>query len=109
LRDGQSFAIAGLLDNISQDDGANVPFLSKIPIVGYLFKSKAERATQTELMVLITPRLVRPLDPDEVPPLPTRFKPFLPGGGVGKGMEDAGLVDAPAAPKADQKKPGGKQ
>ena len=114
LRDGQSFAIAGLLDNISQDDGANIPFLSKIPIVGYLFKSKAERATQTELMVLITPRLVRPLDPDEVPPLPTRFKPFLPGGGVGKGMEDAGLVDAPAGskPKADagdSKKPGGKE
>ena len=114
LRDGQSFAIAGLLDNISQDDAANIPFLSKIPIVGYLFKSKAERATQTELMVLITPRLVRPLDPDEVPPLPTRFKPFLPGGGVGKGMEDAGLVDAPASskPKADagdSKKQGGKQ
>ena len=31
-------------------------------------------------MVLITPRLVRPLDPDEVPPLPTRFKPFLSAG-----------------------------
>jgi pilus assembly protein CpaC len=114
LRDGQSFAIAGLLDNISQEDDANIPFLSKIPIIGYLFKSKAERAAQTELMVLITPRLVRPLDPDEVPPLPTRFKPFLPGGGVGKGMDDAGLVDAPVAQKpqaaAGEKKPaGGKQ
>jgi pilus assembly protein CpaC len=116
LRDGQSFAIAGLLDNISQEDDANIPFLSKIPIVGYLFKSKAERANQTELMVLITPRLVRPLDPDEVPPLPTRFKPFLPGGGVGKGIDDAGLVDAPASkatPTAqapgDKRKPGGQQ
>jgi pilus assembly protein CpaC len=105
LRDGQSFAIAGLLDNVSQEDDANIPFLSKIPIIGTLFKSKAERANQTELMVLITPRLVRPLDPDEVPPLPTRFKPFLPGapgggrGGSGGGG-DAGLVDAPEAPKA---------
>ena len=61
LRDGQSFAIAGLLDNVSQEDDSNIPFLSKIPIIGYLFKSKAERAAQTELMVLITPRLVRPL------------------------------------------------
>ena len=46
-------------------------------------------------MVLITPRLVRPLDPDEVPPLPTQFKPFVPQGGVGTGMKGPGLIDAP--------------
>jgi pilus assembly protein CpaC len=107
LRDGQSFAIAGLLDNVSQEDDANIPFLSKIPIIGTLFKSKADRANQTELMVLITPRLVRPLDPDEVPPLPTRFKPFLGGpggsGGVGQGFEGTGMVDAPEAEKPKQK------
>jgi len=77
LRDGQSFAIAGLLDNTSQTDDAAIPFLSAIPIIGNLFKSKAERATRTELMVLITPRLVRALDPDEVPPLPTQPREFL--------------------------------
>jgi len=107
LRDGQSFAIAGLLDNVSQEDSANIPILSRIPIIGYLFKSKADRAEQTELMVLITPRLVRPLDPDEVPPLPTRFKPFLggPGGTGGVGLEGEGLVDAPnqKAPTTEQK------
>jgi pilus assembly protein CpaC len=116
LRDGQSFAIAGLLDNISQEDDAAIPILSKIPIIGNLFKSKAERAEQTELMVLITPRLVRPLDPDEVPPLPTRFKPFLggPGGTGGVGLEGEGLVDAPEAQKAKatdertSKKPAGR-
>ena len=97
LRDGQSFAIAGLLDHQAQDDTAGIPLLSKLPIVGYLFKSKAERSQQTELMVLITPRLVRPLNPDEVPPLPTQFKSFVPKGGVGKGMDGPGLVDAPAA------------
>jgi len=78
LRDGQSFAIAGLLNNITQDDGANVPFLSKIPIIGYLFKSKADRKERTELMVLVTPRLVRPLNPDEVPAVPTDPARFLP-------------------------------
>ena len=97
LRDGQSFAIAGLLDNQAQDDTSGIPLLSKLPIVGHLFRSKAERSQQTELMVLITPRLVRPLNPDEVPPLPTRFKSFVPQGGVGTGMDGAGLVDAPAA------------
>jgi pilus assembly protein CpaC len=78
LRDGQSFAIAGLLNNITQNDNAAIPILSKLPIIGTLFKSKSDRAERTELMVLITPRLVRALDPDEVPPLPTRPKSFLP-------------------------------
>jgi pilus assembly protein CpaC len=78
LRDGQSFAIAGLLNNLSQDDSAAIPILSSLPIIGNLFKSRAERAERTELMVLITPRLVRPLNPDEVPPLPTQLNKFLP-------------------------------
>lgn len=77
LRDGQSFAVAGLLNNLSQADRQSIPLLSRLPIVGNLFKSKATRAEQTELMVLITPRLVRPLDPDEVPALPTRPGAFL--------------------------------
>jgi pilus assembly protein CpaC len=82
LRDGQSFAIAGLLNNMGQNDGANIPFLSKIPIIGYLFKSNAKRLERSELMVLVTPRLVRPLNPDEVPPLPTLPEHFLPAPGV---------------------------
>jgi pilus assembly protein CpaC len=119
LRDGQSFAIAGLLNNISQDDKAAIPFLSKLPIIGYLFKSKAERAEQAELMVLITPRLVRALDPDEVPPLPTRFKPFITpkkdekkdkgnGGDLAKDLQGVGTVDAPEPPAAPAK-PGKKK
>lgn len=95
LRDGQSFAIAGLLNNMAQDDGANIPFLSKIPIIGYLFKSKAERLERTELMVLVTPRLVRPLDPDEVPPLPTQPKQFLPP--PGPTDDESGRGSTPSA------------
>ncbi|HXW05667.1 MAG TPA: hypothetical protein VD833_10580, partial [Vicinamibacterales bacterium] len=96
LRDGQSFAIAGLLDNVRQDDTAAIPILSKLPILGALFKSKAERAEETELMVLITPRLVRPLNPDEVPPLPTRIRPLINRGEIGEQLEGpGGAVDAP--------------
>ena len=116
LKDGQSFAIAGLLDNISQNDGAAVPVMSKLPIVGPLFKSRSKRAEQTELMVLITPRLVRALDPDEVPPLPTSAQPFIrkPGthgdssGDIGQRLDGgAGVVDAPAQPAT--RKPSGKR
>ena len=97
LRDGQSFAIAGLLDNISQDDTAAIPILSKLPIIGYLFKSKADRREETELMVLITPRLVRPLNPDEVPALPTNIQPLIKRGDIGQQLENGGgVVDAPA-------------
>ena len=55
------------MNNIAQTDRQNIPFLSSIPIIGNLFKSKGARQSRTELMVLITPRLVKPLDPDEVP------------------------------------------
>lgn len=92
LRDGQSFAIAGLLNNLAQNDGSNIPFLSKIPLIGYLFKSNAERLERSELMVLVTPRLVRPLNPDEVPPLPTEPTRFLPA------------PDAPAAKRGQGSK-----
>ena len=96
LRDGQSFAIAGLLDNTRQNDAAAIPILSKLPIIGYLFQSKAERAEETELMVLITPRLVRALNPDEVPPLPTTIRPFIKKGDIGQQLDGAGgVVDAP--------------
>jgi pilus assembly protein CpaC len=97
LRDGQSFAIAGLLDNISQETREQIPLLGSLPIIGHLFKSRANSQQRTELMVLITPHLVRPLDPDEVPPLPTdptRF--YRPGEGAGGQMQGAGgTVDGP--------------
>jgi pilus assembly protein CpaC len=99
LRDGQSFAIAGLIDNESQTETSAVPILSQIPIIGYLFKGKAERQERTELLVLITPRLVRALDPDEVPPLPTLPGRFLPTtDDIGQQLEGGGgPVDAPPA------------
>jgi len=103
LRDGQSFVIAGLLDNLTQETASDVPVLSRVPIIGNLFKSKSDRSERTELMVLITPRLVQPLDPDEVPPLPTRPRRFLPPptGDVGS---EGGTVDAPVQPTTTKPK-----
>jgi pilus assembly protein CpaC len=113
LRDGQSFAIAGLLHNTSQEDGSKVPILGSIPIIGNLFKSKSDRKEQTELMVLITPQLVRPLDPDEVPSVPTvpdRFIKQEPGAPSGSGLMEAPAAQPAVAPKpgAPIKKDGGK-
>src|SRR5439155_23080209 len=71
LRDGQSFAIGGLMNNISQNDRAGIPGLADLPIIGNLFKSRADRKEQTELVVLITPTLVRPMNAGAPPPLPT--------------------------------------
>jgi pilus assembly protein CpaC len=83
LRDGQSFAIAGLMNNASQDTKQAVPLLSKLPIIGAFFKSKATNQERTEIMVIVTPRLVRALNPDEVPPLPTMDEEFLTPGEAG--------------------------
>lgn len=98
LRDGQSFAIAGLLDNESQVDNTAIPILSQLPIIGNLFKSKADRKERTELLVIVTPRLVRPLNPDEVPPLPTAPGRFLPAeDSIGEQLDGGGgTIDAPA-------------
>ena len=105
LRDGQSFAIAGLLNNIGQEDKAAIPILSRLPIIGNIFKSKANREDRTELMVLITPRLVRPLNPDEVPPLPTIIKKEGGKGDTSNNIKGgAGLIDGPSEP--DPAKPG---
>ena len=105
-RPRQSFAIAGLIDNESQLDEAAVPVLSRLPIIGNFFKSKADRQDRTELLVLITPRLVRALDPDEVPPLPTLPGRFLPSGDdIGQQLEGGGgTVDAPAVGTATNTK-----
>jgi pilus assembly protein CpaC len=100
LRDGQSFVVAGLLDNLTQEDAADVPGLSRLPFIGNFFKSRSTSTERTELMVLITPRLVQPLDPDEVPPLPTRPRQFLPAPASDVGSDLAGgggLQDAPPA------------
>ena len=70
LRDGQSFAIAGLLRNDFQDTVRQLPVLGSIPIIGALFRSTGFQKQQTELVMIVTPRLVKPMRAEDVS-LPT--------------------------------------
>jgi pilus assembly protein CpaC len=97
LRDGQSFAIGGLMNNSAQDSAQAIPFISQIPIIGNLFKSKSTARERTELLVLVTPRLVRALNPDEVPPLPTVDELFLPRDQPAEGASTPAPAQTPSA------------
>ena len=75
LQDGQSFVIAGLLDNRVTDIYNKIPGLGDIPILGQFFRSKSVQKSNTELMVLCT---VRRISPDAQPPvLPKYPQPFM--------------------------------
>jgi len=70
LKDGQTFVMAGLLKEDSYTVINKIPFLGDIPIIGTLFTSKEYQKKETELVIIVTPRLVKPLNKAEVPPLP---------------------------------------
>ncbi len=70
LRDGQSFAVAGLLQNDSKMSQDQLPWIGDVPILGSLFKSSSYQKHDTELVVIVTPRLVQPLTPGQVPASP---------------------------------------
>ena len=69
LRDGQSFALAGLLDNNETRSLSKIPLLGDVPILGNLFKSESFQKQETELMFIITADVVKPINSDEVPHL----------------------------------------
>src|SRR6185295_3096631 len=70
LRDGQSFALAGLLDNSETKSLSKVPGLGDIPILGNLFKSTQFQKNETELMFIVTAEMVKPVNRDDLPPIP---------------------------------------
>jgi pilus assembly protein CpaC len=61
LNEGQSFAIGGLLDNRTTDTFEKIPFIGDIPLLGKFFQSKSVTKQNTELIVIVTPELVRPV------------------------------------------------
>jgi pilus assembly protein CpaC len=86
MKDGQSFIIAGLLDNRLTNVGNKVPGLGDIPILGTFFKSKSNQKSTTELMVLVTARRISPSTaPAPLPNFPEKFLPKTetPGGSAG--------------------------
>lgn len=109
LNDGQSFVVAGLIKNNITETIRRFPGLGEIPILGALFRSSEFKKDQTELLFVITPRLVKPLA--EAPRLPTdnhvepsRSDIYFNGSLEGSAPEPAaparleGFAPAPAAP-----------
>ena len=70
LGDGESFAIAGLLSENVRETAGQYPLLGDIPVLGTLFRSKQYQKNESELVLIVRPRLVKPL-PEGRPPLPT--------------------------------------
>lgn len=71
LREGQTIVLAGLYGSSMGATVNRIPFLGELPIIGpALFNSKNSSRGENELLILVTPELVRPMDPEEVPPLP---------------------------------------
>ncbi len=76
LADGQTFVLAGLINNEVSREVSKFPVLGDIPILGALFRSTRFSNKETELMVMVTPKIVRALNKDEIPALPTeKMKP----------------------------------
>jgi pilus assembly protein CpaC len=65
LRDGQSFAIAGLLQNESRGDISQLPWIGSVPVLGALFRSSGYLQNETDLVIIVTPHLVRPAAPGQ--------------------------------------------
>jgi pilus assembly protein CpaC len=73
LADGQTFVLAGLLENKITRKITKVPILGDIPFLGVLFRNARYSNEEVELMVMVTPKIVRPLNKEEIPALPTEI------------------------------------
>ncbi len=107
LRDGQSLAIGGLLNNKTRQSINRLPILGEIPILGALFRSSEYQTDKTELLIVVTPRLVKPLPanyslPTDAFKEPSRAEFFLEGRMEAKpeSEKQAGQAEQPAAKPA---------
>jgi len=76
LGEGQSFVIAGLLDNRVTDSWSKIPGIGSIPIIGELFKTRNLNRTNSELIIMVTPEFTTPLAPGDTKPsiaMPSQF------------------------------------
>jgi pilus assembly protein CpaC len=107
LREGESFAIAGLIDNRVIKEIAKFPVLGNVPILGWLFKSRSSQKSADELLVVVTPHFVKPIPADEKIKLPEFEETFLPTvsdlkGKHGKKGAASAQPQAPPDPKKAQ-------
>lgn len=71
MREGQTIALAGLFSRQTRSEVARIPFLGEIPLIGPIaFANKRASADEKELLILVSPEIVRAMEPDEVPPMP---------------------------------------
>ena len=77
LQDGQTFAIAGLMNNTVSSTMSKIPGIGDIPVLGYLFRSRAYQKQQTELVVMITPQIIRRGSTGVSQGLPAIVEPYL--------------------------------
>jgi pilus assembly protein CpaC len=78
LTDGQSFAIAGLLDNRVTEQLQKIPGIGDIPILGKLFQSRSVNKSKNELVIVVTPHIIHPIPVDKPGPNLTFPLPFMP-------------------------------
>ncbi len=112
LGSGQSFAIAGLLQDNTTLANTGVPFLADIPILGALFRSDAFQRNETELVIIVTPFIVRPVSdqrqvatPMTDQPMPTDFERLLLLRQTGRLPADGGLPIAATSPATAVRRP----
>jgi len=104
LKDGQTFAMAGLLKEETRSAVNKIPFLGDLPVLGTLFTSKEFQTSESELVIIVSPRLVRALNPHEVVQLPgsnlgrdvSDLDFFL----LNRGLPSAGPSPAAGVPRA---------
>jgi pilus assembly protein CpaC len=96
LGPGQSFVIGGLIDDRVQDSMNKIPGLASIPLLGNLFKSHEERKNRTELIVMVTPEVTKPLEAGEPPPIPVMPREFMVPVAPAEKRSSTDPVDKPA-------------
>lgn len=105
LKDGESFAIAGLIDNRVTQVLSRVKGLGDIPIIGNLFRTRSTQKTADELLVVVTPHFVKPLTAGEKAALPDPVVPFLPTVADQQAKKETKGKKTPKKPNPDPTKP----
>jgi pilus assembly protein CpaC len=106
LRDGQSFGIAGLLDQRVTVEMSKIPGIGDIPILGQLFRSKSDNRSHQELLVLVTPHIVDPVGTGAAAkPVPQAPVPFLSSPKFDKGLPGSKELENKSQSTTPKEKP----